>query len=222
VSLPELLASGRDASVFAIGGGRVLRRYHDARDALPEAEVMAYLTGHGYPVPTVHSADGGEMVMERLVGPTMVEAIAGGDLAVEDGARILAGLHDRLHVLPARRSGADSDRVLHLDLHPENVILTSHGPVVIDWPNATDGPPDLDVAMTALILAQVAVDPGEPRAALARAFLATFQAEVTGHPVRLLERALVLRGADPNLTEAERAGLPTAAELIRATCPEHG
>lgn len=30
--------------------------------------------------------------------------------------------------------------VLHLDFHPANVMLTSGGPVVIDWTNARAGP----------------------------------------------------------------------------------
>jgi streptomycin 6-kinase len=222
VSVPELLASGREASVFALGEGRVLRRYHDARDAVPEAELMAYVAGHGYPVPAVYSVDGGEMVMERLVGPTLVEAMAAGTLEVDHAARTLARLHDRLHSLPPRWRGTEGDRVLHLDLHPENVMVTARGPVVIDWPNATHGPPDLDLAMSALILAQVAIDPAEPRAALALAFLDRFQADVTGDPERLLDRALARRGADPNLTEAELAGLPAAAELVRLTCHQHG
>jgi aminoglycoside phosphotransferase (APT) family kinase protein len=222
VSVPQVLASGREASVLALGQGRVLRRYHVARDAGPEAEVMAYVARHGYPVPAVYSVDGGEMVMERLSGPTMVEAMAAGDLAVDEAARTLAGLHDRLHALSPRSRGAESDRVLHLDLHPENVMVTPRGAVVIDWPNATDGPPDLDVAMTLLILAQVAIDVGDPRAALARVFLGRFEANVTGDPARLLDRALALRGADPNLTDAERAGLPGAAALVRLTCHQHG
>ncbi|MFI1467891.1 phosphotransferase family protein [Streptomyces wuyuanensis] len=38
--------------------------------------------------------------------------------------------------------------MLHLDLHPGNVILTQRGPVVIDWCNAGAGDPAADVAMT--------------------------------------------------------------------------
>jgi aminoglycoside phosphotransferase (APT) family kinase protein len=32
---------------------------------------------------------------------------------------------------------------LHGDFHPGNVVLTQRGPVVIDWRNTTEGPPDL-------------------------------------------------------------------------------
>ena len=59
---------------------------------------------------------------------------------------MLADLHDRLHEiagpdwLPGMPDGGD--RLLHLDLHPLNVIMSPNGPVVIDWPNAAARRPD--------------------------------------------------------------------------------
>lgn len=50
--------------------------------------------------------------------------------------------------------------MLHLDLHPASVLLGENGPIVIDWCNARRGPAAFDLAMTALILAQVIVTPG--------------------------------------------------------------
>lgn len=38
--------------------------------------------------------------------------------------------------------------MLHLDLHPGNVILTVAGPVVIDWTDVLRGDPALDLAQT--------------------------------------------------------------------------
>ena len=49
--------------------------------------------------------------------------------------------------------------VVHGDLHPLNVIATADGPVVIDWRNAEEGTAEFDIAMTAIIFAQVALDP---------------------------------------------------------------
>jgi Ser/Thr protein kinase RdoA (MazF antagonist) len=207
--------------VFVHGDERVLRRYRRRTDAAHETAVMTYVAAHGFPVPAVFAVDGGDIVMERLDGPTMAQAMTAGSLAVEEGARMLAELHDRLHALPARSGRSADDRVLHLDLHPENVMVTPH-PVVIDWANATDGPADLDLAMSALILAQVAIDPGDPRAALARVFLDRFSATVTGDPQRLLDQALTRRAADPNLTETEHSDLSAAAQLVRVTCHRHG
>jgi aminoglycoside phosphotransferase (APT) family kinase protein len=54
-----------------------------------------------------------------------------------------------LERLPARRGPL---RVCHGDLHPGNVILSSHGPIAIDWFDAARGDPVADVARTSLLL----------------------------------------------------------------------
>lgn len=86
--------------------------------------------------PAVYSAAGTDMVMERLDGPTMTQAMLAGSVSIAEGAEILAGLLRRLHAVPAR-GGLGS--IVHLDLHPENVLMTRRGPVVIDWPGAHAG-----------------------------------------------------------------------------------
>lgn len=45
------------------------------------------------------------------------------------------------------------ERIVHLDLHPGNVMPTPDGPVVIDWTNGWAGPASADVAMAYLIMA---------------------------------------------------------------------
>lgn len=132
-----------------------MRRYRHGGDVVAEAAIMAYLSERGFPVPTVFEAQHAGLVMERLDGPTMLQALVAGDLDVEEGGVVLADLHRRLHQLPARLSTDPAVRIVHLDLHPDNVMLTSRGPVVIDWHNAAEGSPDLDVALSAVILAEV-------------------------------------------------------------------
>ena len=77
-------------------------------------------------------------------------------------ARVLARLHDQLHQIAApaglRRPFGSGDRIVHLDLHPGNVMLTPDGPVVIDWTNAAAGPTGADVAIACLIMASSDVD----------------------------------------------------------------
>jgi uncharacterized protein (TIGR02172 family) len=46
----------------------------------------------------------------------------------------------------------DGDSLLHGDFHPDNVMVTSHGMVIIDWPNAARGCPLADVARTTIML----------------------------------------------------------------------
>ncbi|MCF4122477.1 phosphotransferase [Antribacter sp. KLBMP9083] len=217
----ELLASGRDADVHLLGGGRVLRRYRDGRPAAREAEVMRALVAAGYSAPRVWGVDGPDLVLSRIHGPTLAEAMATGSVSVAGAAGLLARLHDDLHDLPWP-GGAP---LLHLDLHPLNVMMPSEGPVVIDWSNARPGPAALDVATTALIVAQVVVTPGmlpdqpELEAALRHdlgAFLPAFATAVTTPWKDHLEEAAARRALDPNLTARELALLGDAAALARA------
>ncbi|MFD9253778.1 phosphotransferase family protein [Streptomyces bottropensis] len=225
----------------------VLRRYRNADwgDAAAEAEVMAYVRGHGYPVPRVHSATRTEMVLERLSGPTMLEAMATGLLDPARAGATLARLLHALHALPPRdramrppsdrtasgpgkrvaftrpapTGAAPTSHVLHLDLHPDNVILTPHGPQVIDWSNAEDGPPGLDWGMSAVILAQVAVDSADLRAGIAQATLVSLLARRSGGPSALTEAGLVeagrRRAATPTMTARETELIQAAEELVR-------
>jgi aminoglycoside phosphotransferase (APT) family kinase protein len=151
-----LLGSGRAADVFDIGDGKVLRRYRNvAHDIEHEAHVMAYVGERHYPVPTVHSFDGDDLVMERIDGPTMLEALEDAPWKLVAYARTLARLQHRLARIPAPpwmlAPTADFNHppsVLHLDLHPMNVIISRRGPVVIDWTNAAGGPAGFDAALT--------------------------------------------------------------------------
>ncbi|MEV4497152.1 phosphotransferase [Micromonospora arborensis] len=209
-----LLASGRDADVFALDESRVLRHYRQGGDTAPEAQVMAYVAAAGYPVPAVYAADGPDLVLERLDGETLFDALLAERVAVGTAADLLADLHDRLHRLPARRGVEPTDRVLHLDLHPQNVMVTSRGPVVIDWRNAAEGPADLDVAMTALIFAEVAVSPDAQLADFARAGLDAFQRRAEPPRASQLRNALGMRQVNPTLSVAEKAALDHAAALV--------
>ncbi|WP_326730502.1 phosphotransferase [Streptomyces phaeochromogenes] len=236
----RLLGSGRTADVYALddggdhdglgdhdgpgGGAWVLRRYRDGYgDAPAEAAVMEYVRGHGYPVPRVRAAADArprtDLVMERLYGPTVVEALAAGQLTAGDAGLALARLLRDLHAIPARRSTDPAVRVLHLDLHPENVLLTPAGPMVIDWANTGEGPPGRDWSMSAVIVAQVAVD-DDPRAPLAEEMLSALLAGcpdpalLTG-PDGGLGWATGQRAANPTMSPREVELLGEAGELIR-------
>ena len=215
----DLLASGRDSDVYAYADGLVLRRYRDGRSAVGEATTLRAVAGLGYPVPVVHDAAGPDIVMERVDGPTLAEALVGG-LAPDEGGAMLAELHDRLHALDWP-GAAPGESLLHLDLHPLNVILRGREPVVIDWSNAGPGPAALDVAMTALILAQVVVTDGllatvgitdDLRPALTR-LLTAFAAGVGTPYAARLEAAEALRRRDPYQSPAELAALSRAVDL---------
>ena len=109
-----LVGAGRNADVFDVGDGRVLRRYRDGREARrveTEAQVMARARASGVPVPEVFDVSGSDIVMERAVGPTMLDAIGRRPWTVRAQAGLLARLHGLVHQVPA--SGLDG-----LDLPP--------------------------------------------------------------------------------------------------------
>src|SRR5262249_11923942 len=120
---------------------------------------MRYVPSHGYPAPRVEDvrAGGAELVMERVNGPTMLEALADDASTVRRHAETLAALHRQLHEIPApdwldRFLNGDG-RVVHLDLHPLNVIFSGRGPVLIDWTNACSGAGAAGLATTWVRLA---------------------------------------------------------------------
>jgi aminoglycoside phosphotransferase (APT) family kinase protein len=159
----ELLAQGRAADVYACGDGLILRRYRSDHFSLYEAAVMQHVAAHGYPVPKVVEASGRDIVMERVEGPTMLADLAAHPWRLFSHANTLASLADRLHAIPRppwldpRVGGGDT--LVHMDLHPDNVMITEHGPVVIDWSNAGAGPAEAEIADLWLLMS-VANVPG--------------------------------------------------------------
>lgn len=152
-----VVARGREAVVTDAGPGLVRRRYLDGRDTTVEVALHRHVAAHGYPVPALHEQEPGGMVMDRVDGPTLLEAYVAGTLDAAAVAAVLADLHARLHALPPPLGTAAGDRVLHLDLHPANVLLGADGPVVVDWASGRTGDPTLDLGHTAIVLAEAAV-----------------------------------------------------------------
>jgi aminoglycoside phosphotransferase (APT) family kinase protein len=153
----ELIARGRAADVFADGPGRVLRRYREDFATEREARVMEHARRHGFPVPAVYEASGADIVLERVDGPTMLADLAARPWRFLAHARLLADLHRALHAIdaPAGLPGmlGEGPQLVHLDLHPDNVLLGERGPVVIDWQAAGGGNPADDVALAWIIIA---------------------------------------------------------------------
>lgn len=210
----ELIGTGRDCDVFEAGSGRVLRRNRAGESTEAEANLMRHLADHGYPVPTVFEADGPDIVMERLDGPTMLDHLSSRPWAMATNAKVLAELVRQLGDVPVpdglRTIEGSADVVVHLDLHPDNVVLSDRGPIVIDWTNGAAGPRGLDAANTWLTLA-AGTPPGSIvrrwlAAVLRRFFLDRFLRAVDRPlAVSRLATALALRELDPNLTDDEVA-----------------
>lgn len=63
---------------------------------------------------------------------------------VEEGLRSLA--LERLVSLP------DGDSICHGDFHPDNIMMSDKGPVIIDWQTGVRGHPAADVARTVVLI----------------------------------------------------------------------
>jgi len=223
VSDELVIGAGRDAEMVDLGGGRILRRPRVPRPLDGEAFMMRLARAAGYPVPEVHEVRQDGMVMERVDGPTMLDDLAGHPWRVGRHARTLADLHRRLHAIPAHallpgRWGPpdDGDVMVHGDLHPDNVLLSPAGPVVIDWSSAGRGPGGADVADAWLLLAAADAPARGLLRVMVTALRARFLDEFLRHAgrqeaARHLEAAARLRTADTNLSETEKAAMRALA-----------
>jgi aminoglycoside phosphotransferase (APT) family kinase protein len=211
-----LLATGRDADIFEYGPGLVLRRSRAGRSLIEEARVMEYVRSQGYPVPAVEevSDDGVDMVMERIEGTDMVASIRKRPWTIPRQGRVLADLHRDLHAMLAPDWLPDApvgggDRLLHLDLHPLNVMLGPRGPVVIDWTGACRGDPSVDVALAWVLMAAGDVPTGwllgkilgRARSVLVHNFLRSFDVDVVKQS---LHDVVTWKTLDPHMSVREQ------------------
>jgi aminoglycoside phosphotransferase (APT) family kinase protein len=203
VAEPRVIAEGRASEILDLGDGRLLRRFKAGGNPEREALVMRHAHDRDYPVPHVFEVAPDGLVIEKIEGPTMLEAVFANPSTLVGQTRVLVDLHDRLHRIEAPaglRSLGDGDRLLHLDLHPENVILGPAGPVVIDWANACRGEGLLDVVYTWIICA-TSNGVGQLGRDFVDLFLAHFDRDEL---LRHIPLATEHRLADPNVLDSER------------------
>jgi len=211
--LGPLIARGRDADVFALGADRVVRRTSGGGDLAAEGRLMEHVRAAGYPVPRVWRVSPDEMVMDRVEGPTMVDVLVRRPWTAGRLGRTLGQLHRALHAIAAPgwlrgHPAADGDRVLHLDLHPLNVMVSPGGPVVIDWSNARRGPAPADAADVWIVLACMGREPSTATSTLDRA-----RDAVIGRIEPAVRGRLLGAFLDEVGRAATRTALPAAAEL---------
>lgn len=85
-------------------------------------------------------------------------------------ARIRQGIESATALPEALKRGAlqrlmelpQSDRLGHGDFHPDNVLLSAEGLVILDWPNAASGHPLADVMLTSILLRAADLPPTIP------------------------------------------------------------
>ena len=159
----------------------------------------------------------------------MADAMVRPPWKLGDHLRILADLHDQLHEIPgpdwlAVMPGG-GDRLLHLDLHPLNVIMSPRGPIVIDWPNARRGHPMADVALTYALIRCGRIPLPRPVAAALNALRApvlrrTFAKRYVGPTFyRQVAEMAELKCFDKNMAPDELRRLRALAEESRSKAP---
>lgn len=182
-----------------------------------EARIMEYVRAQGFPVPAVEevSSDGLDMVIERIDGPDMVAMMEKRPWTIRQLGRTLADLHRELHELAAPDWLPEAPighgvSLLHLDLHPLNVMIGPRGPVVIDWARACRGDAVVDIALAWILMAAGEVPTSRlisrivsrARSALVESFLASVDIDAVG---AVLRDVVAWKASDPHMSAAEQA-----------------
>jgi len=220
--------TGRAAIVYDIGNGRVLRRYRsvegrdrDPHDLVREADAMRWVRRHGVAVPEVFDVDGSDLVMERIEGRSLLDGLATKPHRLPAAGRVLADFHRQLDAVPApdflpctypTDVAEVPVGVVHGDLHPDNVIQSPDGPVLIDWTNACAGDRGADLAQTWIILQHLGLPDRRAirvvETVARRILLHTFLSGVDrARAASWLGRVATARLDDPNMKAAERERL---------------
>ena len=105
----------------------------------------------------------------------------------------------------------DDNFLCHGDFHPDNVLMSQQGPVIIDWPDATRGHPLADVARSRLLMQVGGLSPGTTQRWLIQSLRAMFR-------TLYLRRYFELRPASREQLAAWQ--LPVAAARLSEDIPE--
>lgn len=193
--IPELLGevevNGRSGILYErVEGTSMLRMITSKPWLIPRmARLLAGLQAE------IHYQDGSAFPSLRGYLEASIQGAKG--LAPEQKAQTL----ERLGQLP------DGESLCHFDFHPDQVLITAEGPVVLDWMTAQKGNPMADIARTSLLLA---IGSAQGRTARQAAFINVVRGWFHDN---YLERALELH---PGATRAqiEAWKLPVAAARL--------
>ena len=108
---------------------------------------------------------------------------------------------------------SEGSAICHGDFHPDNILMSSRGPVLIDWGPATSGCPAADIAWTLYLFRHGGAPPGMRWGQ--RLVLALFRRMFLG-----AYRRAYLRGSDLRWSEVVRWGPAIAAIRLGDRIPE--
>ncbi len=125
-------------------------------NSIRERDAITILRASKYPAPNmVGELTDGSIILEKPEGSTMLKDLTSRPWRIHKHARTLAQLHRKLGDIEAPLSWAQvcpGSSVLHLDLHPGNVLITTDGPVVVNWHTVARGSTSFDAALTYVML----------------------------------------------------------------------
>lgn len=229
----HLLGETSLARSYAINDAYVAHELVLPINEYPGIGLLNHVTEHGYTAPRLVEIIGDTLIMEHIHGPTLFQALVSGETSYADGAEIVDALHRALHDIPLPAHpdkymnkehhhllvGTDHERatnlaIIHLDLHPANIILAADGAYPINWECARIGPPHLDRASTALAIGVVGSEANELQQA-SREYLHHLHRLFGPGYLKYLDEANAHHKTHPGLTDEDRRHLDTAQLVVR-------
>jgi len=84
--------------------------------------MMGLAGENGIRVPLVYEVRPESLVMELIPGAPLLDRIRRRPWTLPAAVRVIADLHDQLHRIPY-----EGGRLVHFDLHPDNVLMGAEG-----------------------------------------------------------------------------------------------
>ncbi|MNI42663.1 Phosphotransferase enzyme family protein [compost metagenome] len=69
---------------------------------------------------------------------------------------------DKQKITDIMNSLPDGNSICHYDFHPDNIIMSPNGPIIIDWMNLLVGSEEADVTRTSMMLQSESLPPNAP------------------------------------------------------------
>lgn len=106
--------------------------------------------------------------------------------------------HDKQMITNRLNSLPDGNAICHYDFHPDNIIISPNGPIIIDWLNLLVGNQEADVTRTSMMIQSHSLPPNAPSWLMHRELRELFNKEyiteyinLTGMEEEFLERWMI-------------------------------